>query len=57
MATARQLLKAGYKSASEVTLKIDPAFQPVPDVIATKDHIETPYPASHLWTNLDNELH
>ncbi len=36
--------EAGYKSGSEVKLKISPAFQPVPDVIATSGQVEMPYP-------------
>ncbi len=35
---------AGYKSASEVKLKINSDFEPVPDVIATTGSIERPYP-------------
>lgn len=38
------LSEAGYKAASEVNLKIDPDFHPVPDVIATRRRIEAPYP-------------
>jgi Uma2 family endonuclease len=38
------LREAGYKAGSEVQLKINTAFQPVPDVIATTGHIERPYP-------------
>ena len=38
------LRKAGYKAASEVKLKIDATFHPIPDIIATKRHIESPYP-------------
>ena len=38
------LRKAGYKAGSEVKLKIDPDFHPVPDVIATRGPIELPYP-------------
>ncbi|HEY6988045.1 MAG TPA: Uma2 family endonuclease [Bryobacteraceae bacterium] len=36
--------QAGYKAGSEVKLKIDPDFHPLPDVIATRGRIETPYP-------------
>jgi len=36
----------GYESSSEVTLRIAPDFQPVPDVIATSGPIEFPYPAN-----------
>lgn len=39
---------AGYKSASEVTLKIDPEFYPIPDIIATRGRIELPYPTKPL---------
>ncbi len=42
------LRDAGYKAASEVKLKIDPDFHPVPDVIATKGYIEQPYPTNVL---------
>jgi Uma2 family endonuclease len=38
------LSEAGYKAGSEVKLKIDPDFHPVPDVIATRRPIEAPYP-------------
>jgi Uma2 family endonuclease len=34
----------GYTSASEVKLKISSDFEPVPDVIATRQPIELPYP-------------
>ncbi len=36
--------EAGFEAASEVKLKIDADFQPVPDIIATTGHIERPYP-------------
>ena len=42
------LRKAGFKAGSEVKLKIDPGFHPVPDVIATAGVIETPYPTKPL---------
>lgn len=42
------LRQAGYKAASEVKLKVNTAFQPVPDVIATKGHIDLPYPTKAL---------
>jgi Uma2 family endonuclease len=42
------LREAGYKAGSEVKLKIDAAFQPVPDVIATSGPIERPYPTKHV---------
>ncbi len=38
------LSEAGYKSGTEVKLKIDPDFHPVPDMIATRRRIEAPYP-------------
>ena len=38
------LSQAGFKTGSEVKLKIDPQFHPVPDIIATKGNIERPYP-------------
>lgn len=40
--------EAGYKPGSEVKLKIDSEFQPVPDVVATKGLIESPYPTNAL---------
>lgn len=40
----RALDEAGYQSGSEVKLKISSDFEPVPDVIATTDRIEGPYP-------------
>jgi Uma2 family endonuclease len=42
------LSRAGYKSAPEVKLNIDPEFQLIPDVIATRGRIELPYPARAL---------
>ncbi len=39
------LSKAGYKAGQEVELRIDPDWQPVPDVIGTM-RIEQPYPTS-----------
>ncbi len=41
---SRLLSEAGYKAGSEVKLKIDPDFHPVPDVIATRRRVEAPYP-------------
>ncbi len=38
------LWQAGFKAASEVKLKIDPEFQLIPDVIASHDRFELPYP-------------
>jgi Uma2 family endonuclease len=43
----RQLLNGiGYVSAVEVTLKLDPAYEPIPDVIASDGPIGDPYPTS-----------
>jgi Uma2 family endonuclease len=36
----------GYVSAPEVTLKLDPAYEPIPDVIASDGPIGDPYPTS-----------
>jgi len=36
----------GYVSASEVTLNLDPAYEPIPDVIANDGPIGDPYPTS-----------
>jgi len=36
----------GYDSAAEVTLKLDPAYEPIPDVIAIDGPIGDPYPTS-----------
>jgi Uma2 family endonuclease len=41
---SRLLDGIGYDSAAEVTLKLDPAYQPIPDVIAAEGAIEDPYP-------------
>ncbi|MFZ0595033.1 MAG: Uma2 family endonuclease [Bryobacteraceae bacterium] len=38
------LVKAGYKSGSEVELRIDPDWEPVPDVIGTSRPITGRYP-------------
>lgn len=38
------LLARGWKPASEVTLKIGPEAELVPDVIATRGKLELPYP-------------
>ena len=38
------LKEAGYKAGSELTLKIRPDFEPVPDVAATAGRIEGRYP-------------
>jgi len=34
----------GFESGSEVTLKLDPAYEPIPDVIAVEGQIGDPYP-------------
>jgi Uma2 family endonuclease len=34
----------GYDSGQEITLKLDPNYEPVPDVIAAEGHIGDPYP-------------
>jgi hypothetical protein len=36
----------GYESAAEVTLKLDPAYEPIPDVIAVEGVIDHPYPTT-----------
>jgi Uma2 family endonuclease len=36
----------GYDSGAEVTLKLDPAYEPIPDVIAADGGIGDPYPTS-----------
>jgi Uma2 family endonuclease len=36
----------GYTAASEVTLKLDPAYEPIPDVIAIDGPVGDPYPTS-----------
>jgi Uma2 family endonuclease len=36
----------GYESGAEVTLKLDPAYEPIPDVIAVYGPIGDPYPTS-----------
>jgi len=38
------LSEAGFTAGSEVKLKIDPDFHPIPDVIATRGRVEVPYP-------------
>src|ERR1700729_3577506 len=42
----RLLSGIGYAAASEVTLKLDPAYEPVPDVIAIDGPCGDPYPTS-----------
>jgi Uma2 family endonuclease len=40
-----QLLDAfGLESGAEITLKLDPAYEPIPDVIAAEGSIGDPYP-------------
>jgi Uma2 family endonuclease len=40
-----QLLKAvGYQAGSEITLKLNPSYEPIPDVIAIEGGIGSPYP-------------
>jgi Uma2 family endonuclease len=36
----------GYESVAEITLKLDPAYEPIPDVIAAEGPIGDPYPAA-----------
>lgn len=38
------LKRAGYRSGSEVELRIDPDWEPVPDVIGVLGKIQGPYP-------------
>lgn len=40
----RLLDDLGYLAGSEVTLKLSPGYEPVPDVIAVEGPIEGPYP-------------
>lgn len=40
------LRRTGYKTGSEVELRIDPNWEPVPDLIATRGNVEQPYPTS-----------
>jgi Uma2 family endonuclease len=42
------LSQAGYCAVLEATLKIDPDFHPLPDVVATRRRIELPYPTTPL---------
>jgi Uma2 family endonuclease len=42
------LSQAGYTAGSEVKLKIDPDFHPIPDVIATRGRVELPYPTKSV---------
>jgi Uma2 family endonuclease len=40
----RLLGALGYDAGQEITLKLDPAYQPIPDVIAAEGCIGDPYP-------------
>lgn len=40
----RLLGAMGYDSGQEITLKLDPAYEPIPDVIAAEGQIGDPYP-------------
>ena len=40
----RLLDALGYDAGQEITLKLDPAYEPIPDVIAAKGSIGDPYP-------------
>jgi Uma2 family endonuclease len=40
----RLLNAMGYDSGPEITLKLDPAYEPIPDVIAAEGSIGDPYP-------------
>ncbi len=42
------LIMAGYRAAPEIELRIDPNWQPKPDVIASLSPIEQPYPTKPL---------
>ena len=42
------LRKAGFRTGSEVKLKIAPDFHPIPDVVATCRPIQLPYPTTGL---------
>ena len=43
---ADALRRAGYRVGSELDLRVDPQFQPRPDVSATRKRIGGPYPTS-----------
>ena len=43
---AEFLRRAGYKTGSEVELRIDPDWEQVPDLIATQKKVEQPYPTT-----------
>jgi Uma2 family endonuclease len=34
----------GFDSGSEITIKLDPAYEPIPDVIAAEEQLGDPYP-------------
>jgi Uma2 family endonuclease len=36
--------RAGYRAVMEVELRIDPNWQPIPDVLASLSRLESPYP-------------
>lgn len=38
----------GYEAGQEITLKLDPAYQPIPDVIAARGSIGDPCPTEPL---------
>jgi Uma2 family endonuclease len=40
----RFLEQAGYRVAPEIELRIDPNWQPVPDLLASLSRLESPYP-------------
>jgi Uma2 family endonuclease len=40
----RLLGALGYDAGQEITLKLDPAYEPIPDVIAAEGSIGDPYP-------------
>lgn len=42
------LRQAGYKVGSELELRIDPQWEPVPDIAATLRKLEQPYPTKPL---------
>jgi Uma2 family endonuclease len=42
------LRETGYRAASEVELRIDLDFHPIPDVIASMTRLETPYPTKAI---------
>lgn len=45
---AEMLRNAGYKAGSELELRIDPEWEPVPDIAATLKKLEQPYPTKPL---------